>query len=47
MKKKESDSPKLHFNKGQIGRFREVMSEDDLDLSRKVFGLYLKKMGYE
>jgi hypothetical protein len=36
----------LHFNKGAIGRFREVMSQRELDLCMKHFASYLQKMGY-
>jgi hypothetical protein len=36
----------LHFNKAAIGRFREVMSQRQIDLCREHFGDYLLKMGY-
>ncbi len=35
----------LHFNKAAIGRFREVMSQRQLDLCREHFGDYLQRMG--
>jgi hypothetical protein len=38
--------PGLHFNKGVIGRFREVMGPKELDFCREHLGDYLKKMGY-
>jgi len=37
----------LHFFKGQIGRFREVFSEEDQQLMAEKFKPYLSKMGYE
>jgi hypothetical protein len=37
----------LHFNKGVIGRFREVMNREQLDLCQEHFSTYLRKMGYE
>jgi len=36
----------LHFNKGSIGRFRDVMGNKELELCRKYFGPYLERMGY-
>lgn len=36
----------LHFNRGVIGRYREVMSQEQLDLCSEHFGDYLQKMGY-
>jgi len=36
----------LHFNKGVVGRFREVMNREQLDLCQEHFGTYLQKMGY-
>jgi Sulfotransferase domain len=41
----ESDG--LHFNKGQVGRFAEVLSRDDLDRCNVVLGDQLVAMGYE
>ena len=37
---------RLHFNRGLVGRFKEVMSPEELDLCRQHFGDYLQKMGY-
>jgi hypothetical protein len=37
----------LHFNKGVVGRFREVMNRQQLDLCQEHFGTYLQEMGYE
>jgi len=37
----------LHFNKGVVGRFREVMNREQLDLCKEHFGTYLQWMGYE
>ncbi len=36
----------INFNKGVSGRFREVMSQRELDLCREHFGDYLQRMGY-
>jgi len=36
----------LHFNIGIPGRFTQVMSREDLELCKKYFGSYLRKMGY-
>jgi hypothetical protein len=36
----------LHFNKGTTGRFREIMSQKELNLCKKKFGEYLPEMGY-
>ncbi len=36
----------LHFNKGVLGRFREVMSQNELALCQDHFGEYLQRMGY-
>jgi len=36
----------LHLNVGNAGRFALVMSQRDLELCRKHFGDYLKRMGY-
>ena len=37
----------LHFNKGQVGRFRQVMTPQQIELSHEVLGEYVQKMGYE
>jgi hypothetical protein len=37
----------LHFNVGKIGRYKEIMTEDQLDLCNLVFNKYLKWMGYD
>jgi len=36
----------LHFHKGIVGRFREVMSAEELSLCDKYFRDHLEKMGY-
>jgi len=36
----------LHFNKGVVGRFRDVMNQKELNLCQEHFGSYLRKMGY-
>lgn len=37
----------LHFNKGSIGRFREVMGEAELKMCKEYFDSYLERMGYK
>ena len=37
----------LHFNKGQIGRFRESYSAEQQAILREKMGTYLVRMGYE
>jgi hypothetical protein len=37
----------LHFHKGVVGRFRDVLSADEIALCQEVFGDYLEKMGYQ
>lgn len=37
----------LHFNKGQIGRFREVYSIEQQAILKEKMGAYLVRMGYE
>src|SRR5688572_13380748 len=37
----------LHFNKGQIGRFRESYSAEQQAILKKKMGAYLVRMGYE
>ena len=37
----------LHFNKGQIGRFRESYSAEQQAILREKMGAYLVRMGYE
>jgi hypothetical protein len=36
----------LHFNKGVIGRFRSVLSKEQLGLCERHFSPYLERMGY-
>lgn len=37
----------VHFSKGKIGRFREVLTPDQITLCNQLFPKYLDKMGYE
>lgn len=37
----------LHLNKGIVGRFRQVMTLEQLNLCQKHFDGYLQRMGYE
>ena len=37
----------LHFNKGKIGRFREVYNADEQNIMKDTMGSYLSRMGYE
>ena len=46
LKKSNVNLNKYHFNKGKTGRFREVMTEEEIELCNKTFGHYLEKMGY-
>jgi hypothetical protein len=41
-----ADGEALHFNKGTVGRFRSLMTPEELELSRLRFGSYLRRMGY-
>ena len=43
---KSNQKKHLHFNKGSIGRFQELMSSKELNLCKKKFGKYLIEMGY-
>ncbi len=36
----------LHFNKGKIGRFRQVMTPEQITLCQQYFGDYLVDAGY-
>lgn len=36
----------IHFHQGVVGRFREVMTQHEMDLSRVHLGDYLRRMGY-
>ena len=36
-----------HFNKGQIGRFRESYSAEQQAILKEKMGAYLVRMGYE
>jgi hypothetical protein len=36
----------LHFNRGVVGRFRDVFGPADLALGREYFGPFLQRMGY-
>lgn len=40
------NSHKYHFNKAKSGRFREVMTGEQIQLCQQIFGDYLEKMGY-
>lgn len=42
----QSDKRNLHFNKGIAGRFKETMSQKELDFCDQHFGSHLMKMGY-
>jgi hypothetical protein len=37
----------LHFNKGQVGRFAEILSRAELDVCNELLGPQLRQMGYE
>ena len=37
----------LHFNKGKIGRFREVYSVEEQAILNEILGPYLERMGYK
>ncbi|HJQ13574.1 MAG TPA: sulfotransferase domain-containing protein [Anaerolineales bacterium] len=37
----------LHFNKGQIGRFREVYTVEEQAILNEILGPYLERMGYK
>lgn len=37
----------MHFNKGEVGRFTQVMSRSDLDVCNRLLGPQLRDMGYE
>jgi hypothetical protein len=36
----------LHFNKGEVGRFRRAMNQAQLEMCNASFGEYVEKMGY-
>jgi hypothetical protein len=36
-----------HYNKGKIGRFREVLSPDQIALCNDLFSTYFDRMGYD
>jgi len=36
-----------HFSKGKIGRFRDVLTPEQIALCEERFSPYLEKMGYE
>jgi hypothetical protein len=44
--KGRNDQVGIHFVKGQIGRYRETLSEAQQHLCIQAFGPYLEKMGY-
>ncbi len=46
IKKTKSYTNVYHFNKGKIGRFREEMTEEEIELCHKTFGDYIERMGY-
>jgi hypothetical protein len=37
----------LHFNKGKIGRFREVYTVEEQAILNEILGPYLERMGYK
>jgi hypothetical protein len=39
-------SQDLHFHKGAIGRYRQVMSPEQMRLCQELFGDYVRRMGY-
>ena len=43
----EAGISSLHFNKGEVARFREVFTPEDLRLSDEILGPHLDEMGYE
>ncbi len=38
---------KMHLNKAIIGRWKEMMTEEQVELCRTLYGDYLSRMGYE
>jgi hypothetical protein len=36
----------LHFNRGVVGRFRDVLGPKELELCQRHLGSYIRKMGY-
>ena len=38
---------KMHLNKAIIGRWKEMMTEEQVELCRTLYGDYIRKMGYE
>jgi len=42
-----ASNPVIHFNKGRIGRFREVLTPLQQELCVKYFGPYLERAGYQ
>ena len=45
-KMKSEPQQMLHFNKGSAGRFRTVMSPEELELCSELLGPYIEDMGY-
>lgn len=44
---KGDDQPTgLHFNQGEVGRFRQVFSSEELAVCQAYLGSHLQKMGY-
>ena len=44
---REGSFASMHFNKGVVGRWRDVMSAEQQTLARAIFGSVLAEMGYE
>ena len=42
-----SSEVKMHLNKGIIGRWKEMMTEEQIELCRDLYGDYINRMGYE
>ncbi len=43
---RQNQTHRFHFNKGIVGRFREVMTEQEIELCNQRFQPYLTRMGY-
>lgn len=46
LRKSIKEINKYHFNVGKAGRFREVMTGEELESCNEIFGDYIEKMGY-
>lgn len=44
---KSSREKGTHFSKGKIGRYRQLFTEEQKELSMQIFGTYLESQGYE